>query len=1021
MSDERVTEETLLAHAEFVRRLARALTGEHLLADDVSQEVFVRALQQPPPSSVRIRGWLSVVTRNVVRQLRRGEGRRKRRELTVTERAVSLPPDHVLQQAILARKIAELVEGLEEPYRSTVWERFYEGHSPQQIAARTGVNAATVRSRLRRALAKIRGELDRDSGGRDGWLNVLVMTSPANFAIGGALVKTKLAIAAAFIAVILMALYWSGTTVLESSSPRTSKSPSVLHPLEPESLSSGEHAMTSLPKVPSSGTDQKLTSASCLVIGRCIDREGEPVESALVKWGRGRALLTDRDAIPSVMTDAEGQFEWTLPWRDDRSGGEVTLAIHARHHREKLETFWAVRGQTVWLPDTVLEPGGAITGRVVDEAGVPIGQASVGAIDIDTIDERQRLDEDEERIFGPGGFQSVSLFGARSVTTQADGTFRIDSLSPGDYEVWAGEGQRTFGRRAGTIRVEADQTVDAEELVLAAVPGEHWIRGVVLDPAGNSVAGVKVSFEQLFQSDPTRSMFRWIEPDKDGRLTIRCSARGVGRLRIANGRGQAWSPIVPRDVPAGSDLELRVEALRSVPVEAVDPEGRPVPITLIESEAHLGEGVEWMPLTSWWNHFSEGPIAIGVPGDAVVRLRVEARGYESFYTELGPGSSIPDTLRLELTTQPAVRGVVVADEVPVEGAWVYCLRDPLEEGPAKAILVSEYPVKARVGLSHWRADSTDGSGAFDLPLPELEDHLLFVEADGFARSEPFELSATNGGFAQDLRIAMSRGGVLTGQVTTRDGSDPKGLVVVAVDAWGLCQSTRVDLTGTYQFECLPAGELRIGLHDRDVFWHQPGKREPTEPPVMNPEGKVMIREGATATLDLAWKPAPTFTLEGTIGISGMVLRDWTARLIGSKQHETTTTEPSPVSPTGRFHLSAPQPGNYRLRIEGRDGEAHWKIEQKVRLERARNYWSFAVDTGVVRGRTRITEETPREVRVIVKDDVEIDVRSRLDENDTFSLRCPAGERSLTAIGYTRTVEVIAGGTVDLELVHPSLR
>jgi len=67
--------ETLLEHANWLRRLARSLVGDAQRAEDLSQETWLRALENPPDGDRPLRGWLATVMRNVLRQERRGASR----------------------------------------------------------------------------------------------------------------------------------------------------------------------------------------------------------------------------------------------------------------------------------------------------------------------------------------------------------------------------------------------------------------------------------------------------------------------------------------------------------------------------------------------------------------------------------------------------------------------------------------------------------------------------------------------------------------------------------------------------------------------------------------------------------------------------------------------------------------------------------------------------------------------------------------------------------------------------------
>ena len=65
----------------------------------------------------------------------------------------------------MQRALVDAVLALDEPYRSAVLLRYFEGLEPAEIARRRGVPAGTVRSHLSRGLAELRAALDRRHGG----------------------------------------------------------------------------------------------------------------------------------------------------------------------------------------------------------------------------------------------------------------------------------------------------------------------------------------------------------------------------------------------------------------------------------------------------------------------------------------------------------------------------------------------------------------------------------------------------------------------------------------------------------------------------------------------------------------------------------------------------------------------------------------------------------------------------------------------------------------------------------------
>lgn len=182
--------EEVLGDGQWLRTLAIALAGDEAAAADAVQETYLAALRHPPPANRPLRAWLTVVLRNALRMQRRSETRRAGRETDFGSlyETTSDDPEKMLGRLELQAKLAEVVLGLGEPYRSAVLRRYYAGETSQQIAKSLGVPAGTIRWRLKRGLELVRCELDRMAGGRGNWMAMLVPLVPvkASTAAGGA-------------------------------------------------------------------------------------------------------------------------------------------------------------------------------------------------------------------------------------------------------------------------------------------------------------------------------------------------------------------------------------------------------------------------------------------------------------------------------------------------------------------------------------------------------------------------------------------------------------------------------------------------------------------------------------------------------------------------------------------------------------------------------------------------------------------------------------------------------------------
>jgi RNA polymerase sigma-70 factor, ECF subfamily len=166
--------EEILAHADWVRRLALGLVGNEAGADDLTQEAMMRAIERPPAQGSSLRAWFSRVVRNLAIDQGRRRQRRVARELRVAAgqagSAVGLDVDVPQPSDIHARlemqeQLAQAVRELPEPYRTTTVLYYFDQLGTEEIAARLKVQSSTVRNQLSRARARLRERLERHFGG----------------------------------------------------------------------------------------------------------------------------------------------------------------------------------------------------------------------------------------------------------------------------------------------------------------------------------------------------------------------------------------------------------------------------------------------------------------------------------------------------------------------------------------------------------------------------------------------------------------------------------------------------------------------------------------------------------------------------------------------------------------------------------------------------------------------------------------------------------------------------------------
>ncbi|MBI1851558.1 MAG: sigma-70 family RNA polymerase sigma factor [Planctomycetes bacterium] len=214
------SDEHLLSHGAFVRRLVRSLLADEASVDDVVQDSLLAAIEHGPRDARSLRAWLATVARNAARKLTSRERGRPRREERGAKREAVPSAASIVATLDEQRRLVEAVRALAEPCRTAVMLRFFDDLPPREIARRLDIPVETVKSQIKRGLADLRARLDHEHGGdRSAWclaLAPLAGLKPARHtttaASGGLLagavamtLKMKLGIAVAIAVVVCAA------------------------------------------------------------------------------------------------------------------------------------------------------------------------------------------------------------------------------------------------------------------------------------------------------------------------------------------------------------------------------------------------------------------------------------------------------------------------------------------------------------------------------------------------------------------------------------------------------------------------------------------------------------------------------------------------------------------------------------------------------------------------------------------------------------------------------------------------
>lgn len=437
---------------------------------------------------------------------------------------------------------------LPEPLRATVLLRFFEGLSAAEIARAQGIPAATVRSRLKDALDRIRAALDAEHGNdRRSWAVLLgpiaALPHGTTAATGGAIltawVKALLVLlVAALLAVGTRAAGLWGGSGAQSSAPAAksaapSHAPTTHTPPTPRGAS-----VHSLPTIHDNDPKGALR-----IEGQVLDEQNAPVAHAMV------AIDTNPPTV--VETEGDGAFVFEGLIRRDYQIEATAGSRYAGRARLRLSE------QTEPITLHMHEGGSALV-TVTDRASAtPIEGAEVE-------------------------LRSVLTWTA---TTDAHGVAKLMGLGAGSSPLVV----RAKGYAEATAMLRTSGSPDLVEHLALSLAHGAALSGRVVDDTGKPIAHARVvassASEVLTVADSPRDS---VLSGADGSFSIPILSAGTWRITASAGdfAPTTTAPIAVDGEHARSGIKVQLVAGAVVRGMVTDASGAPVPAADVSVVVH---------------------------------------------------------------------------------------------------------------------------------------------------------------------------------------------------------------------------------------------------------------------------------------------------------------------------------------------------------------------------------------------------------------------------------------------------
>lgn len=989
-------------HAPWMRRLARGLVGESD-ADELVHEAWLRLDEAREPSRSRA-GYLAAVVRTLALKRRRGERRRARREALVARDEALPSAAEVAARVEIARRVAEELERLSEPYRTTLVLRYYDGLSSAEIARRAGIPAGTVRARLKRGLDALRARLDERSGDRTSWVSALLPLARSELGAPGALAlpfttlfAMKLALGIV-VALALVASVWIFATregALDAPGPE--RSVAVERGAQPtagdagaQGSSAGAAELARSLAAPAEGGEASDPSATPAPDGLELRARGVTVGRTGIS---GAWLQLRIDPRERAVGDASGWIALELSseriarlQREGRASSLDVLVGAPGYATRRVPAKLVPEAHEGELGEVVLRAGASLAGRVVGEDGIGIEGALVAfgapssAPPGDPATARRGPPDLEP---DPWSSDEPALV----VESGAGGAFTLEGLRVGYGTCWArtDDGLWSWSEPIG---LHAGELAGGVELVVRRDP-DAVIAGLVIDPDGAPVPFASMTFRPSeadswwTASTDARGRFHFVPPEGEAEDVAVVSPSAE------------WENLARKGVEPGTrDLVLAFERSRWLRIEARDGDGAP-----LRNGRAVGvpaEGSTDWPIPRCEGAFDGAGSARLRRPDAPLRVRVESPGYRDAL--LGPFEldAFPDPLVVNLERVPAITGRVLrSNGTPAAGARVSLHRAAGGGGGVRAPGVRASDALRHLTHQGWSGDrdafvyalsaqpmaevEADADGRFLLPMPGV-DARAPNEVDGeqpsfgfglsdsaplsrrLASSKPEtrwfvqavaegEASLARGPLELDpardlaLELRLPESGSIAGRLELHGEASPLGWTLRACDGMARLVEAKAAADGSFRFEHLHSGGWQVRAFEPSASFY-PGGNMVTE---RVPEPDVEVVAGRAVEYVHETRERAAAHLSGRIEIDGAPAGAWRVEVTTRTPQAAYESRTAALDPDGRFEVALRPELETTLVASGTWRGARFRLSTSPRVVAGENDGSCEISTATLEG------------------------------------------------------------------------